>query len=73
MSYARARLLLGMSGVGLIVVSSTLLLLTQYPLSILPTTQEWSKTDLSALGILLIGLALGLFPLDLLGGYFLPN
>ena len=45
MSYARARLLLGMSGVGLIVVSSTLLLFTQYPLSILPTTQEWSKTD----------------------------
>ena len=73
MSYARARLLLGMSGVGLIVVSSTLLLLTQYPLSILPTTQEWSKTDLSSLGILLIGLALGLLPLDLLGGYFLPN
>ncbi|TWT68683.1 hypothetical protein [Crateriforma conspicua] len=73
MTYARARLLLGMSGVGLIVVLSTILLLTQYPLEVLPDSQSWSGGDLTALVLLFGCLAAVLFPMDLLGGFLLPN
>ena len=73
MTYARARLLLGMSAVGCIVMLSTVLLLWQYPLEILPNSESWSGNDLAALVSLFGFLAAALFPMDLLGGFLLPN
>ena len=73
MTYARARLLLGMFGVGSIVVLSTALLLTQYPLEVLPGSESWSAGDFTALLLLFGCLVAVLFPMDLLGGYLLPN
>ena len=73
MTYARARLLLGMFGVGSMVVLSATLLLSQYPLQILPESQWWSGDDLTALLALFGCLVAVLFPLDLLGGFLLPN
>ena len=73
MTYARARLLLGMFGVGSIVVLSTILLLTQYPLEVLPNSESWSGNDLTALVVLFGCLVAVLFPMDLLGGFLLPN
>ncbi len=73
MTYARARLLLGMFGVGSMVVLSTALLLTQYPLEVLPGSESWSSSDVTAL-VLLFGCFVALlFPMDLLGGFLLPN
>ncbi|MEM1227894.1 MAG: hypothetical protein AAGJ40_19560 [Planctomycetota bacterium] len=40
MTYARARLLLSMSGVGCIVVASALLIWTQYPLRVFPDSES---------------------------------
>jgi hypothetical protein len=73
MTYARARLLLGMFGVGLMVILSTVLLVSQYPLQILPESQVWSGDDFTALLSLFGCLVAVLFPLDLLGGFLLPN
>ncbi|MEL6107655.1 MAG: hypothetical protein AAFU85_16635 [Planctomycetota bacterium] len=73
MTYARARLLLGMFGVGSIVVLSTALLLTQYPLEVLPGSESWSAGDFTAFMLLFGCLVAVLFPMDLLGGYLLPN
>ena len=73
MTYARSRLMLGISGVGLIVLVSLGCLVTQVPLDWLPTNQHWEPNDLSAL-ILVIGCLIGIMaPLDFLGGYVLPN
>lgn len=73
MTYARARLLLGMFGVGAIVALSTVLLLSQYPLEILPNAESWSGSDLTVLALLFGCLTAVLFPMDLLGGFLLPN
>lgn len=73
MTYARARLLLGMFGVGSIVVLSTILLRTQYPLEVLPASESWSGRDVVAVAGLFVCLVAVLFPMDLLGGFVLPN
>ena len=68
MTYARARLLLGMFGVGSIVVLSFVLLLTQYPLEVLPDSEWWSGDDYTALALVFGCLVAVLFPMNLLGG-----
>ncbi len=73
MSYARSRLLLGMLGVGLLVLTSFYCLIKQVPLKWLPVTEVWSGSDLIALVTVIGGLITTLLPLDLLGGYLLPN
>ncbi|MCH1440432.1 MAG: hypothetical protein L7W43_12295, partial [Rubripirellula sp.] len=73
MSYARSRLLLGMLGVGLLVLTSFYCLIKQVPLKWLPVTEVWSGSDLIALVTVIGGLITILLPLDLLGGYLLPN
>lgn len=73
MTYARARLFLGMSGVGSIVVLSTYLLVSGLPLAWLPQTQTWSGGDVMSLLKLFVFLTAILAPLDLLGGFLLPN
>lgn len=73
MTYARSRLLLGISGVGSIVVVSVAMLVTQLPLRLLPTSHSWSVNDLQGLLALFVGLICVLLPVDFLGGYLLPN
>ena len=69
MSYARARLWLGISGVGTIVVIATSMLIWQIPQQLLPGTNDWGIADLW--GFLAFSGALGLLmvPFDFLGGY----
>ncbi len=72
-TYARSRLWLGISGVGALVLISLVLLVSRLPLASLPTDRSWSVADLRAMviaGGCLIGVML---PLDLLGGFLLPN
>ena len=72
-TYARSRLWLGISGVGLIVVISSYLLASGLPLRLLPGGQSWSREDLLGL-VVMIGCLVGvMLPLDLLGGFLLPN
>ena len=73
MTYARARLLLGIIGVGSVVVLSTVLLLVQLPLTMLPDARRWSGADLAGLISLFGCLVAALFPFDLIGGFVLPN
>lgn len=73
MTYARSRLMLGIFGVGLVVMASCFLLITQLPLKLLPTSREWTANDLWALAALLGCLNVAMVPLDLLGGFLLPN
>lgn len=73
MTYARARLSLGMSGVGIIVLISLALLISQAPIKLLPTAETWSSNDATALALLFASLAGLILPLDLLGGLVLPN
>jgi Zn-dependent protease with chaperone function len=67
-SYAKARLLLGICGVGIFVVSASIALAMQ-----LPTTWAADRSDTRAFAV-----ALGLYvaisaPLDWIGGYFVPK
>jgi len=62
-----------MSGVGLIVLASVFLLVTELPLELLPLEQSWSDGDLRGLLVLIGCLIVFLLPLDLLGGFLLPN
>ncbi len=72
-TYARSRLWLGISGVGLIVVISACLLGSGLPLEWLPTSQSWKGEDLLGLVAMISSLVAVMLPLDLLGGYLLPN
>ncbi|MGB7345294.1 MAG: hypothetical protein WBD20_13855 [Pirellulaceae bacterium] len=73
MTYARTRLWLGISGVGLIVFISSFLLLTGLPLELLSNSQSWNAGDLYGLSVMISCLAAVMLPLDLLGGYVLIN
>ncbi len=73
MSYARSRLWLGISGVGLIVLLSLGCLALEAPQKFLPSDTTWSIVDCVALGVVFVALIVGMVPLDLLGGYVLPN
>lgn len=72
-TYARSRLWLGISGVGLIVVISSWLLVSGLPLQWLPSTTSWGSQDLVGLAAMIGCLVAVMLPLDLLGGYLLPN
>ncbi|MEM6690229.1 MAG: hypothetical protein AAF664_12420 [Planctomycetota bacterium] len=73
MTYARARLLLGMFGVGTIVLASAALLWLGIPLDVLPGSASWSSNDFTSL-LMLVGILIAaLFPLDFAGGFLLPN
>ncbi len=73
MTYARARLLLGITGVGSVVLLSGSLLVSQVPLKVLPDAQRWSVADFTAMLSLFGCLVAVQFPLDLMGGFVLPN
>ncbi|KAA1258837.1 hypothetical protein LF1_13610 [Rubripirellula obstinata] len=73
MTYARSRLWLGISGVGSLVLISTFLLATGLPLEWLPSSNVWSGADLLGLMSAMGCLVALMLPLDLLGGFLLPN
>ncbi len=73
MTYARTRLWLGITGVGSIVLLSLTTLVGDFPRLIFSTGLVWTLSDL--LSLLLFGcLCLVVtWPLDLIGGFFLPR
>ena len=73
MTYARARLWLGISGVGTVVLLATLLLTTRWHESILANSESWSDRDLWAMVAFVGAFVLVMLPFDLLGGFILPN
>jgi hypothetical protein len=73
MGYARARLWLGISGVGTAVVLASAALIWQLPAAWLPGNRQWQAADVLSL-LALVGLyVILLAPFDLLGGYVLPR
>ena len=73
MSYARARLWLGISCVGTIVVVSLLMLLFRIPLRLLSTDHSDLGTNIGLLAGVLFAYAFLSGPFDFFGGYILPK
>lgn len=72
-TYARARLRLGMTGVGLLVVLATWALVAGWPRASLPTEAVEPGAAARALTAVFALYALLQVPLDLLGGFILPK
>lgn len=73
MTYARARLWLGISCVGTMVVVSVLLLLFRVPAHLLATGRMSFGTEVAQLVAVLFGYAFLSGPFDFFGGYILPK
>lgn len=73
MTYARARLWIGISGVGMIVVISALMLAGGIPQLLLPNAEHWQRADLIGLSLFVVALIVVVLPFDMLGGYVLPK
>ena len=73
MSYARARLWLGITGVGTLVTLSVLLLLFQLPQWFLLTQPAAFPAELRELFFVLVAYAAISAPFDFFGGFVLPN
>jgi hypothetical protein len=71
-TYARARLRLGVMGVGAIVFLSAIAFVYQLPSTFFPYSGELWYADLAALGILYLAYAALSLPFDVWGGYWLP-
>lgn len=72
-SYARARLLLGIGGVGSLVLISLGMIVMGLPQRLLPTAQEWSWRDPLSLAAFIAVYIGCMLPLDWLGGWYLPR
>lgn len=72
MTYARARLWLGISGVGFIVLLSTLALVMGWPQAVFGQIPNNLSADVAALGWILLAYGVLHLPLDYVGGYWLP-
>ncbi len=72
-TYARARLQLGMTGVGILVVLASVALLGNWPTRWLPTSAVPTGEAARALFGVFAIYALVQFPLDVFGGYVLPR
>jgi hypothetical protein len=73
MTYASARLRLGIVGVGSIVLLSVVTIIGGYPYALFATGSDWSLTDFSSLGMLVAIFTALMLPLDILGGFVLPK
>lgn len=73
MSYARARLWLGITCVGTIVVITIALLAFKIPIKLLTTNTSTSPSDFSNLLIVVFAYAFVSGPFDFFGGYILPK
>lgn len=72
MTYARARLWLGITGVGTIVLLSLGILISGLADSLFPTSEFWSFQDVIGLVAFVIGFWMLMIPFDVCGGYLLP-
>ena len=72
-TYARARLRLGITSVGTLVVLSAGLLVLGVPGGVLPNSTSWAPTDVGWLALLVALYAALSAPFDLLGGLVLPR
>ena len=73
MTYARARLWLGITGVGSLVTLSTLALCFGIPEILFDSQQSFGTGQLLQLSAVALGFILWLLPLDFLGGFWLPK
>ena len=73
MTYARARLWLGITGVGSLVTLSAIALIYQWPETFSPADHEFSYTQFSQLASFAGLFMLWLVPFDFLGGFWLPK
>ncbi len=73
MTYARARLWLGITSVGTHVVLAAVLLGLNMPSRLLADVLSGMATDALVVGLLLLGYLVVSLPFDLLGGYVLPH
>ncbi|MEM9354698.1 MAG: hypothetical protein AAGB04_00665 [Pseudomonadota bacterium] len=73
MTYARARLWLGITGVGTMVIVACFLVITRRHETIFSTAEVWRDNDVWSLGAFIGAFMLIMLPLDLLGGFVLPN
>ncbi len=73
MTYARARLWLGICGVGSLVVICSLALLANLPNRWLSGDQFFSLRDLTQLILVTIAFGVWLAPFDFLGGFYFPS
>jgi hypothetical protein len=72
-TYARARLRLGITSVGTLVVLSSLLLAFDVPSRLLPGSSSWALSDVAWLVLLVLAYVAVSAPFDLLGGRILPQ
>ena len=72
-TYARARLLLGVSGVGVFVVLSLIAAFAQLPLRVFGDKGGAFFTDASLIALWVSSLSLIALPFEALGGYYLPR
>ena len=73
MTYARARLWLGISGVGSLVVMATMAIIFRVPNSLLTNSQLFSWADLGQLIAVVFAVNLWMLPFDYFGGFRLPR
>lgn len=73
MTYARARLWLGITGVGSFVVIAVILLLLRVPQNVLSRDAAFGVNELVQLFAIAGWVGLWLLPLDFLGGYWIPR
>ncbi len=73
MTYARARLWLGVTGVGSLVTICTIALLAGWPQALLSDTSSFGVPQLLQLAAMTGLFLVWLMPLDFLGGYLLPT
>lgn len=71
--YGRARLWLGITGVGSFVVLATIALLTHLPNKLLPASNDSLSNQALALLLYVLGFAILQLPLDFCGGFLLPR
>lgn len=73
MAYARARLWLGISGVGTMVVVSAAMLASRAANGLFPQRETWSFADVAAICGFVFAIQLVMMPFDVIGGYLLPT
>ncbi len=73
LTYARARLYLGMANVGFWVVVSAVGLLTDLPTTLFPTLDTEPNATSTRLALIVLGYSLISLPFDFIGGHVLPR
>ena len=73
MTYARARLWLGISGVGSLVVLAATMLVIGLPQTFLSTAETPLVGDITQMAAVVLTFVLWLLPFDVLGGFVLPK